>query len=247
MATLLEHFDLYVKIGLKPIAIFKGTKCPIGNNWNKDWSVEKWRSYFNYNDYNMGILLGDIIDVEADTEESNDLLLRMIDDMPHPMFRSSKSIHHLFINPDKNLTRSVYGGIEFRGHLHQSVLPPSIHSDGSRYRWLLKCKFPIPQMPDELLRYYLANKKEDKPHRVISKTKKRKVKENYKRTECRICKNKFYIHKKRLILEVKSFKEYNLPWMCHGCREIDMREPCRVLRKKLEKELKKPFIPYRMN
>ena len=240
---MLEHFDLYVKIGLKPIAIFKDSKCPIGNHWNKNWSIERWRPYFNFDDYNMGILLGDIIDVEADTEEANDLLLRMIDDAPHPMFRSSKSIHHLFINPDKDLTRAVYGGIEFRGYLHQSVMPPSVHNDGSQYRWLKKAQFPICSMPDELLRYYYSNRKQDKPKKV-AKTK-RRVKKEHKRTECRICKNKFYIHKKRLILEVKAFRENSLPWMCHECRELDMREPCRIIRKDMIKEARKPYVPYR--
>lgn len=244
MATLFDHFDSYVRLGLRPIAIFKDSKCPIGTNWNKDWSIERWRPYFEFNDYNMGILLGDIIDVEADTEEANDLLLRMIDDAPHPMFRSSKSIHHLFTSPDKNLTRAVYGGIEFRGHLHQSVLPPSIHSDGCKYRWLIKSKFPISPMPEELLRYYFSNKKLDNKPKKTTNRIKRKIKEGHKRTECRICKNKFYIHRKRLILEVKAFREQNLPWMCHGCRELDMREPCRIIRKQIERE-SRIVIPYK--
>ena len=232
MATLNNFFDLYVQLGLKPIAIFKDSKCPIGINWNKNWSIEKWKPYFNSTDYNMGILLGDIIDVEADTEEANDLLLRMIDDAPHPMFRSSKSIHHLFLTPDNSLTRSVYEGIEFRGHLHQSVMPPSVHTDGSHYKWLSKSQFPIPSVPEELLRYYFFHKKQNKPKRPAPV--KRRLKKQHKRTECRICKNKFYIHTKRLILEVKAFREYNLPWMCHKCREFDMRESCRIIRKQLE-------------
>jgi hypothetical protein len=200
----------------------------------------------------MGIILGDIVDVEGDTQEGNDLLIRMIDGLPHPMFRSSKSIHHLFLSPDPNLTRRVIGGIEFRGHFHQSVVPPSIHEYGNRYQWLYGSKFPPPVMPNELLQLYLTNcgeaKKIKTPRPRPERQRRRKKKIGYTKTECRVCKNEFYVHKKRLMLEVRVFKgEYGLPWMCHGCREFDLREPCRILRKTLEREANRPYAPLRFD
>ena len=243
MATMLKWFDAYVSLGLHPIPVFKDTKCPAGGKgWNKDWSADRCRDYFQTDSYNMGIILGDIIDVEGDTQEGNDLLIRMIDGLPHPMFRSSKSIHHLFVSPDPNLTRRVVGGIEFRGHLHQSVVPPSIHEQGNHYQWLHGSKFPPPVMPNELLQLYLANRCDAKsevriPRQRPERPQRRKKKDGYTKTECKICKNSFYIHKKRLMLEVRAFRDgHGLPWMCHGCREFDMREPCRVIRRGLERD-----------
>ena len=87
---LIRYFDKYVEIGLKPIPIYKFQKCPVSDGWNKDWSIDRWRPYFNTNELNIGILLGDIIDVEGDSDEANDLLERMIDGCSRPRFRSSK-------------------------------------------------------------------------------------------------------------------------------------------------------------
>lgn len=234
----LKYFDIYAQAGFKPIAVYKDTKCPVGEGWNKDWSPEKWRPYFKtkVSSYNIGLLLGDIVDVEGDSQEANDLLERMIDGFPHPKFSSSKSVHHLFLNPDPNLTRYVINDIEFRGFLHQSVVPPSVHYDVSRYNWLEDSKMPIPPMPEELLAYYWKNKPDEKSlKRKIDREKPNKrLKINHKRTHCNICKKNFYIHKKRLTLEVKAFMEYNLPWMCHSCREMDMRDACRKIRKSLD-------------
>ena len=62
---LIDYFDKYVELGLKPIAIYPNQKCPMSNEWNINWSVKRWRPYFYTNDCNIGILLGDIVDVEG--------------------------------------------------------------------------------------------------------------------------------------------------------------------------------------
>lgn len=230
MATKAQWFELYVQAGLQPIAVYLGKKTPVGLNWNSNWHVEKWRPYFdNDNAYDMGILLGDIVDVEGDTEEANDLLRQMTEHTPHPMFRSSKSTHHLFLNPDPFLTRKVFNGMEFRAHKHQSVVPPSTHEHGSKYGWLVGSKFIIPEMPDELLQYYKSHnvKYKEKPYGQI--------KDDFTQMVCRSCKNEFFIHEKRLFLEVKAFQEHKLPWMCHKCREFDLRQSCRVIRESIQK------------
>lgn len=233
---MLEYFDRYVAAGLRPIAVYRDSKRPVGEGWNKDWKVERWRGYFRTGGYNMGILLGDIIDVEGDTPEANDLLERMIDGLPHPMFRSCKSVHHLFLSPDPDLTRFVCNGIEFRGRLHQSVLPPSVHESGVPYRWLRDSRFPIPTLPDELLKFYFDNRREKKERPVPARSRPR-TKKGHARTQCRVCQGWFYIHKKRLVLEVRSFREhYGLPWMCHGCRELDMRGLCRRMRREMKRQ-----------
>lgn len=230
--NLINYFDKYVELGLKPIAIYQNQKCPIGSGWNENWSIDKWRPFFHSNDLNMGILLGDIVDVEGDSEEANDILERMIDGCQRPRFRSSKSIHNLFINPDPQLTRFVFQGIEFRGHKHQSVVPPSHHEDGSKYNWIVGSKFPIPPMPKELCDFYFNNKK--------AKVKKRycrppqpKSREGIIHTTCNKCKKKYPLHKSRLILEVKAFRMYGSLWMCRHCRKIDIREDCRIIRRQI--------------
>jgi len=102
---LIEHFDAYVRAGLKVIPLYARTKIPVGKNWNKDWNHDwcRW-SLTQFPESNLGLLLGEIVDVEGDDDESNALLKYLVGDTPHPMYCSSKSIHHLFLNPDPKLT-----------------------------------------------------------------------------------------------------------------------------------------------
>lgn len=230
---LIKFFDKYVQLGLRPIAIYPQNKLPIGAGWNQNWSVQRWRPFFNDPYVNMGILLGDVVDVEGDSEEANDRLERMIDGMDRPKFRSCKSIHNLFINPDPTLQRLVVSGIEFRGYLHQSVVPPSKHETGTEYGWLAGSKFPIPPMPQELKEFYFKNKKarDAQQSRTRHVNKPRKTKKFHRRTQCNCCKNKFYINDTRLKLEVQVFRQYKMLWLCKDCRTIDIREDCRQFRK----------------
>jgi hypothetical protein len=169
---------------------------------------------------NLGLLLGNIIDVEGDSPEANEKVLGLIGDYPHPSYQSTKSIHHLFLTPDPSLRRVVYQDIEFRGFGHQSVLPPSI-VNGVQYRWMKDFKFPVPVMPDKLLAFY---------KKITAKAKKSDIKPGHMKLPCSVCKNTKYIHKKRFELELEAFKEWELQWQCQSCREFDLRGICRRIR-----------------
>jgi hypothetical protein len=227
------YFEKYLSIGLKPILLHPTSKKPLLSKWNSKYDQNKWKMLLQEHDnLNIGILLGDIIDVEADTEESNELLYSLIGNYKHPCFESSRSIHHIFLNPDVTLTATKFRGIEFRGNNVQSVFPPSIHVNGSRYRFLKESTFPIPPMPEELLKFYWENRKNQRKSEVKTR-KKPKVKtlrENFKKSLCHNCKNYFIIHKKRLQLEVQAFLSMNKVWSCRKCREININSNCRNIR-----------------
>ena len=219
---LIEYFDLYTQAGLRVIPLFPNSKVPMWDGWNSTWDVGRCReTCLRYPFANLGLLLGQIVDVEGDSDEANDTITRMIGDYPHPMYRSSKSVHHLFINPDPSLTARRFNNIEFRGHKHQSAIPPSRHEDGRSYYWLAKTKFPIPPMPDSLLDYY---------HRHNLVLHRPRLKPGHVRPWCGVCGLRKYIHGKRYRLETEVFKELGLTWQCRECRQVDLREPCRKLR-----------------
>jgi hypothetical protein len=214
----------YLKQGLKIIPLYPKTKKPVGNAWNKSWNIDCIRDAFDiYNDANVGLLLGDIVDVEGDSPEANQRIFDLIGDYPHPCYKGSKSVHHLFLNPDPDLTRVSFEDIEFRGNKHQSVLPPSIHPDGTKYAWINKAS-TIPSMPKALMEFY-NQIKTVKPKKV------KKKKSQYIKPWCIKCKNQFPIHVVRFKLELEAFKELNQRWQCHKCRKIDLRKKCRKLRK----------------
>lgn len=149
----LDFFDLYTqKFNWKITPISRDSKSPIFANWNKDYNRLKSRNIIEEHDCNLGLCLGDIVDVEADTPGANKTLDQMLRGYPHPQYRSSRSVHHLFLCHDKKLTKISMQNIEFRGSLHQSVLPPSRIGD-TRYQWI-NADFPVPEMPKSLLKFY---------------------------------------------------------------------------------------------
>ena len=218
---MLKYFEAYAKVGLQVIPLYANSKIPVFNEWNIGWNKDLCReSFVRYPKSNIGILLGNIVDVEGDTEEANTFIKKLVIDIPHPMYRSSKSTHHLFINPDPNLTAIRFQHIEFRAYKHQSVLPPSTHNDGTVYQWLQGTKFPVPPMPQQLLNFY---------NKIIND--KLNLKPKHIRPWCSVCNKRKYIHQKRFDLEKQAFAIFNYRWQCNKCREIDIREICRKLRK----------------
>jgi hypothetical protein len=219
--SMLEEFDRLVEYGFRVIPLRRYTKIPVCRNWNTNWDFALNRSIVSRsNQCNIGVLLGKIIDVEGDNIEANEKIIDLIGDYPHPCYTSSKSIHHLFINPDSNLTILKHGHIEFRANRHQSVLPPS-KTKAARYRWIQDITIPIPVMPKNLLNFYQKLR-----YKVT-------LKPNHLQLPCSKCKQAKYIHEKRWKLEMVIFKDLGLRWQCHECRVIDLRPICRKLRSKI--------------
>lgn len=219
MSTMIEHFDNLSERGLKIIPLRSNSKAPLTRSWQKNWNYIKIREKFlQFPDSNIGLLLGDVIDVEGDDEYSNELLWNLIGDYPHPCYKSTRSVHHLFKTPNANLKLVKFREIEFRGHGHQSVLPPS-QACGTKYSWICE-DLLIPDMPKRLLKFF--NKISGNPN---------KIKSGHLRTWCSICEEKFYLHKKRFDDELKLFQTIGYKWQCKKCRNIDLRPFVRVTRK----------------
>ena len=144
----------------------------------------------------------------------------MIGDYPHPLYVSTRSTHHLFITPDPKLKIFKFQNIEFRGYGHQSVLPPS-EFYGKIYRWLSTAQFPVPGMPKRLLKFY---------HKITGF--KDDIKPTHIKIYCAKCRKKYFLHRKRWLLELKAFQQLSLKWECQKCRSVDLRPLCRVLKHK---------------
>lgn len=226
---MLKYFDYYTLLGLKVIPLYPKSKIPIGHHWNI-WDEERARHVFKTkNNVNMGLLLGDIIDIEGDTPEANEILDNLIGNYSHLCYCGFKSKHHLFLNPDKNLTRICEKGIEFRAYKHQSVVPPSIHPNGGQYKWLDET-FPAQPMPNALLEFYNDIKSIRKP--IITLCKRKRLPRGWIRPWCSICQQRETIHYRRYQLEIKAFATFGKKWECHKCRNLDLRNICRKLKRK---------------
>lgn len=202
---MIENFKLYRSIGWEVIPIIKGTKKPVQREWNGEYDENICEYAFMSGDFNVGLRLGTIVDVEADSDSANLLLNKLVGRIAHPSYKSTKSVHHLFLTPDKELTRKVFCGIEFRGYKHQSLLPPSI-IDGCKYTWVTT-HFPVPPMSGGLLNFYNRKRKEY-GNSVWAKP------------NCHKCHKKITIRKSVYKRECIEFSSINMKWRCRHCRFI---------------------------
>jgi hypothetical protein len=228
MNKYLDYFDNYVSKGLMPIAVQKGTKQPVGKNWNGVWKERNWRQFFDVGNFEIGLLWNNnIVDVETDNEESNEFLNRLIGDVKRPIYKSQRSYHNLFITPHEKLTKvNLYGSkgqkIEIFGKKTFTMAPPSRHMEGGTFYQFVNDHWPPPPCPSGIKALYFQQKN----IKIFNKEKISSL--------CSDCKKEFYIHKKRLCLEVKVFLNNNLKWKCVHCRKnykVDIKEGCRYVKK----------------
>lgn len=215
---IVEFFDeSRDKYGWKIIAIRPKSKVPAFKKWTGPYWADTHRNYLLDNPHaNIGILLGDVLDIEADTPKANELAGSLIGNTPHLMYKSERSFHHLFINPFRSLNKIVWRGIEFRGNGHQSILPPSINSSGVQYEWV-DANSPICLPPSNILRL-LKQLISYQPDLVTPR--------------CSVCGEENKMAKSRFKLEVILFSNMGCKWIGKCCRKHDLRHACRVIKKR---------------
>jgi len=218
----LEWFEQLTAFGLKIIPLHKNSKTPLCKNWNTKWNKKSIiQKIQRFPESNLGLLLGEIVDVEGDSEEANDLINDLIGNCRHPVYSSKKSTHHLFLTPSRNLRRLQINQIEFRGYGHQSVLPPS-KIDDVEYMWRADFFLPVPPMPKNLLDFFNCNFKKSKNKFLI--------KPGHIKTKCFLCQKNNFLDKKRHNLELQVFKILGQRWQCIKCRKIKTQAACRLIR-----------------
>ena len=227
----IKVFEEYNALGFMPIPLAKFSKRPIFKAWNKNYSFQRTINFLKKtpDNYNVGILLGKVIDIEGDSEEANEFLDDLFQGIKHPVYSASKSKHHLFKNNNPSISRILYKDIECRGYNHQSVVPPSVHEDGKKYVWktdLIKFQ-DLPYLPKEIAIQLQKYKKLN--HEIL--------KPNSMRIPCWNCKKQFFINKKRFKLEIESLHIIQQKWMCNKCRPYNLREMCRKIKSNMATEL----------
>lgn len=220
-----DVFDRLHDHGLKPIALQSGRKSPLAKGWSKDYNFSRQKVLATSRRGNIGILLGDVVDVEGDDDYCNEKIDRLTAGVPHPIYQSNKSRHHLFQNPKGLVRHLFYGNIEIRGHGHQSVVPPS-KIDDIRYSWV-NFDAPIPPMPQPLLSFCF----------FLLSFKPRKKFKYFVFPRCLICNQVLHVHRRLFQFEMLVFDELNQPWSCIHCREDRQKISgiVRVLKKRYRK------------
>jgi len=209
-----DAFTNYLDLGYQPILLHPNTKMPIFYGWQKKYNYQSYYELLDSNKkYNIGFLLGNIVDVEGDTNDANQILNNYFLAINHPIYKSKKSYHHLFKNSYRNITRIQIQGFEIRGYNHQSVVPPSNVDSVEDYIWLenLIPFKDLPEIPHDFAKSF--NIKSFK-----SKEKKSKDK-NKSAIWCFKCRNKFYLNRSFLTCQLNKLKEKKENWFCKICKK----------------------------
>jgi len=217
-------FKKYVSLGYRPILLQPKSKKPIFKNWNVNYTQRKYWNILQHDaNFNIGLLLGDVIDIEGDNPQANNFLNNLFKNIPHPIYKSFKSTHHIFRNyQHSNITRFHLKGIEIRAYTHQSVVPPSSHQEDSfKYTWLtdLPSIYEIPFFSKEL-----ENRIRKFCDETFCLTKK-----NHLKIWCVECKKVCFGHQRRIKKEIEVFKMDGKKWTCHSCRPESIRDKVRKL------------------
>lgn len=213
-----ESFLKYLDFGYKPILLHQNTKIPIFYGWQKKYNYKTYYDLLIKSDkkYNIGFLLGNIVDIEGDTEEANEILNRYFLVKNHPIYKSKKSYHHLFKNSYRNISRIQINNFEIRGFSHQSVVPPSNVDSSENYIWI-EDLMPFNELPEIPIDFA-------KDFKISSfKTNfKRETDKNKSGIWCFSCKNKFFLNKQLLNIQLQKFKLINEKWKCKNCKKISI-------------------------
>ena len=145
--------------GASCVQVSRQGKTPLGMAWQTRGTssmdvIDRWLA----DGFNVGLLLGtaNLIDVEFDDVAGRQLLDGMgLLGIETPTWSSGRGEHRLFRLADPLPERGwrKIGGAEFRlgGKPAQSVLPPSIHPNGTRYEWTispLQCEPAVVTLAD---------------------------------------------------------------------------------------------------
>jgi hypothetical protein len=154
-----RHLIALAEIGCRFVRLAHREKRPLGGGWQHRATgdlaeVARWgRS-------NVGLLLGPdsgVVDVEFDTPAGLEQLAAFgCTDTPTPTWRSARGEHRLFRwEPWMPAVAVVHADdleVRIGGRAAQSVLPPSVHPDGSRYEWIVSpADCPVAGFPAQLL------------------------------------------------------------------------------------------------
>ena len=134
-------------IGCRFVRLARGEKRPLWAGWQHKSTddLEVVAGWIERGRSNVGLLLGPasgVVDVEYDTPAGRQQLAAFgVLDIQTPTWRSARGEHRLFRwEPWMPASAVVHADdleIRIGGRAAQSVLPPSIHPDGSLYEWIV--------------------------------------------------------------------------------------------------------------
>jgi hypothetical protein len=186
--SLLDHALAYQELGWSVIPIPPKTKQP-NLSWKKyqkkaasQSQIKKW--WTEKPDYNIGIITGaisEVIVVDIDSFEGQEVYRNTIGAIPNTIRQTTGkpgALHALFKHNGTNIPNAVglLDGVDIRADGGLIIAAPSIHPNGSQYKWLIDPTEmgldDLMDIPEELLKILVSdngdNKKSKNPDGWVS-------------------------------------------------------------------------------
>ena len=117
--------------------------------------VQRW--WTNQPGANIGIITGRIsgvVVIDLDSPKAETALEEFLGEIPRtPAVQTGKGKQLYFAHPGEPVPNGVriLPDVDVRGDGGYVVAPPSIHPNGTRYRWIIPCDVPLAPLPEKLL------------------------------------------------------------------------------------------------
>ncbi len=146
--------------GWKVIPLRYRSKIPAIKNWQAGISPHELKTYLNSRPHNLGILTGTIsgglVDIDLDHPKAVELANQYLPPTGSVFGRASKPASHWLYTVDtppptkRWQTKEGHVLLEFRSDRCQTMVPPSVHTNGEESRWKINDP-PEPVAADALL------------------------------------------------------------------------------------------------
>ena len=161
---MIDHVNRYIELGFVIHPCCPPThRCqspgkipfdPVNGHHMSEWqkheqfSLEQWQEWIDYDsEINIGFLCGSpssLVCIDVDSDEGQVILEEsdITDWQQTWQYRTGRGLRVLYRNAERARSFTLSRDdsfIEILGDGKQSVLPPSLHPNGQRYRWLAGC------------------------------------------------------------------------------------------------------------
>ncbi len=136
-------------------------KRPVDGGWQTakplepEYAAGQWSRWGER--FNLGVVLGpsSLAVVEFDSDAAGETLLALIDhELPlTPTVQSGSGRLHFYF-ADRGIQHRTRGGLELRTGRHFMALPPSVHPNGTPYKWLLEPELALAEVPPAVLAHF---------------------------------------------------------------------------------------------
>ena len=176
---MIEDARRHLSAGRKVIPCEAGGKRPIGASWASSWPADRLLPYLEaHPDCNLGLVMGDVIDIEWDSVEQHAAfgeLFAGVDIPRTPCFCSTRGKHYFF-KAHPRLTELGGGEIHYRklgirigaGKAAQTVIPPSIVGGVARVWEVSFDDCPAAELPEIVVDRIIAARKPAPPDRALT-------------------------------------------------------------------------------